>query len=59
MRYEHSELLDEYTIECKREISSKVAELSEEAIAWAGRYYRIPCPHIGQAAIGSNWYEIH
>lgn len=50
---------DEYTIECRKEIAKHVAELAEYAIEWAGRFFKIPCPHVGHAAIGSNWYEIH
>lgn len=50
---------DEYTVECRKEIAEDVAKIAEEAIAWAGRFYKIVCPHIGQAAIGKNWYEIH
>jgi DNA polymerase I-like protein with 3'-5' exonuclease and polymerase domains len=50
---------DEFTIECRKEISQQVKEISEQAIAWAGDYYKIPCPHIGQGKIGKNWYEIH
>lgn len=50
---------DEFTVECKEAISGIVAKTAEESIAWAGRYYKIPCPHIGQAKIGRNWYSIH
>ncbi len=50
---------DEFTCECKEEISKDVAKLAEEAIAWAGRFYKIPCPHVGQAKIGRDWYAIH
>lgn len=50
---------DEFTVECREEIADEVAKLAEECIAWAGRFYKIPCPHIGQAKIGNNWYEIH
>lgn len=50
---------DEFTIECRKEIANHVAMLSEEAIAWAGRYFKIACPHVGDAKIGSNWYSIH
>lgn len=50
---------DEYTVECKEEIAEDVARIAEEAIAWAGNYYGIVCPHIGGAAIGKNWYSIH
>lgn len=50
---------DEFTIECRKEIAEDVARMSEEAIAWAGRYFKIPCPHVGDAKIGTNWYSIH
>lgn len=50
---------DEYTIECRESIAKEVAYCSEQAIAWAGSFFRIPCPHLGHAAIGKNWYEIH
>lgn len=50
---------DEYTVECREEIAKDVAAIAEEAIAWSGNFYKISCPHIGGAAIGKNWYEIH
>lgn len=50
---------DEFTIECRKEIAEHVKQISEQAIAWAGEFYKIPCPHIGQGKIGKNWYEIH
>lgn len=50
---------DEYTVECRKEISKHVATLAEEAIAWAGNYFKIPCPHVGHAQIGTDWYSIH
>lgn len=50
---------DEWQIECKQEISEHVAKLGNEAIAWAGRYYNIACPHEGESKIGKNWYETH
>jgi DNA polymerase I-like protein with 3'-5' exonuclease and polymerase domains len=50
---------DEFTAEVKESIAEEVACLAEEAISWAGRFYAIPCPHIGQAKIGKNWYDIH
>lgn len=50
---------DEYTVECNPDIADEVARLSEEAITWAGEYFKIPCPHIGQAAIGNSWYAVH
>ena len=39
---------DEYTVECRKDIAEDVKSISEEAIAEAGRYYKIACPHIGQ-----------
>ena len=50
---------DEYTVECDPDIADEVARLSEEAITWAGNYFKIRCPHIGQAAIGNSWYAVH
>lgn len=50
---------DEYTVECRAEIAEEVARISEECIARAGRYFKIACPHEGDASIGKNWYDIH
>jgi hypothetical protein len=50
---------DEYTIECKEEIAEDVKKISEDAITWAGEFYKISCPHVGQGKIGKNWYDIH
>lgn len=51
--------MDEYTIECKPEISKIVAKEAEDAIRWANDFFKNPCPHIGHAAIGDNWFSIH
>jgi DNA polymerase-1 len=50
---------DEFNFECKEEIAEEIGAIAREAIAWAGRFYNIPCPHIGQSKIGKNWYEVH
>lgn len=50
---------DEFTVECIEHIAPIVAKFSEESIAWAGNFFKIPCPHLGQAKIGKDWYEIH
>lgn len=50
---------DEYTIECREDIAEDVKQVSEQAIVWAGEYYNIKCPHIGQGKIGKDWYAIH
>lgn len=50
---------DEYTIECRREIAEEVKKVAEEAIAWAGRFFKISCPHVGDGKIGGSWYDIH
>ena len=50
---------DEFTFECDEDIAAQVKKISEEAIAWAGRFYKISCPHVGQGKIGKNWYEVH
>lgn len=50
---------DEFTIECKPEIAEDVKRISENAIVWAGNFYNIVCPHVGDGKIGKNWYDIH
>ena len=50
---------DEYTVECRVEIAEDVARISEQCIVDAGLYYNIVCPHVGGAAIGRTWYDIH
>lgn len=50
---------DEYTIECKPEISKEIAEIAEKCIVDAGKFYNIACPHEGDASIGKNWFDIH
>lgn len=50
---------DEFTVECREEIAKHIAEMAEASIAWAGNFYNISCPHVGDAKIGKNWYDIH
>jgi DNA polymerase-1 len=50
---------DEFTAECREDIAEDVKLIAENAIAWAGNYFNIPCPHLGQGKIGKNWYAIH
>lgn len=50
---------DEWQIECRKEIANEVVKLSNEAIAWAGRYFNIKCPHEGESKVGINWTETH
>lgn len=50
---------DEYTIECRKEIAEDVKRISENAIVWAGEFFKIICPHVGSGKIGNNWYDIH
>lgn len=50
---------DEYTIECLPEIAEEVSSIAESCIVQAGRFYKIQCPHAGEASIGKNWYDIH
>lgn len=50
---------DEFTFECDIDIADNVKKITEDAIAWAGRFYKIKCPHMGKGAIGQNWYEVH
>lgn len=50
---------DEFTIECDEAIADDVKRISEQAIVWAGSFYKIKCPHVGDGKIGENWYAIH
>ncbi len=50
---------DEWQVECRPAISVHVAEIGNEAIAWAGRYYNIACPHEGRSKIGMDWNNTH
>lgn len=50
---------DEFTAECREDIAEEVKALAERAIAWAGEFFKISCPHLGQGKIGKNWYDIH
>jgi len=50
---------DEFTVECDIGIADIVQKESEDAIAWAGNFFKIKCPHLGQGKQGHNWYAIH
>lgn len=50
---------DEFTVECREDIAHIVKDVSERAIVWAGAFYKIPCPHVGDGKVGRNWYDIH
>lgn len=50
---------DEWTVECNPEIAEEVGQLAAKAIAWAGEYLKIDCPHIGNYQIGESWADIH
>ena len=50
---------DEFTVECKPSLADVVAKEAEQSITWANNYFKIPCPHLGHAAIGKNWFAIH
>ena len=50
---------DEWQVECRPEIAEEVASIGNEAIAWAGRYFNIACPHEGSSKIGKSWRETH
>lgn len=50
---------DEFQMECKPEIKDVLAEIAEESISWAGKFYHIDCPHEGESKFGMNWYETH
>ncbi len=51
---------DEYTIECREKIADDIADMAEQAIADAGKFFELDhCPQVGDAEIGFNWYDIH
>ncbi len=50
---------DEYTVECSPELADDIAAIAESCIVDAGKFYKIQCPHEGDASIGKNWYDIH
>jgi len=51
--------MDEYTVECDEDIAEDVKRICEEAIVWAGEFYEIICPHVGDGKVGKDWYAIH
>lgn len=50
---------DEYNVECRPEIAEDVKDICEKAITWAGEFYKIKCPHVGDGKIGKNWADVH
>lgn len=50
---------DEYTIECSPGIADEVKKISEECIVWAGKFFKIKCPHKGDGKKGESWYDVH
>lgn len=50
---------DEFTIECREDIAGVVKQVSEDAIVWAGGFFNISCPHVGDGKIGKDWFQIH
>lgn len=50
---------DEYSVECKPELADEISKIAESCIVDAGKFYKIQCPHKGEASVGKNWYDIH
>lgn len=50
---------DEYQIECWPSYRFRVAELAEEAIREAGRYYKLNVPLDAESKIGVHWGHTH
>lgn len=50
---------DEFQAEVEESIAHDFAKLAEECIVWAGKFYKIACPHKGESDIGRNWAETH
>lgn len=50
---------DEYEVECRPDIAEDVKQICEQAIVWAGEFFNILCPHVGDGKIGKTWYDVH
>lgn len=50
---------DEFQAEVAEDIADEFAKMAEDAIVWAGNFYKIACPHKGESAKGRNWSETH
>lgn len=50
---------DEFQAEVHESIAQEFAKLAEECIVWAGKFYKIACPHKGESDVGRNWSETH
>lgn len=50
---------DEVQCEVRQDISEEFAQLAEQCIVDAGKYFKIACPHKGDSKIGDNWYSTH
>ncbi len=50
---------DEWEVEVREELAGEYSAFAEECIAQAGRDLNVACPHIGEAATGTNWYQVH
>jgi DNA polymerase I len=50
---------DEFQISARPEIAQRIAEVSEQAINYAGIRLKMRIPLRGSAAIGANWKETH
>jgi DNA polymerase I-like protein with 3'-5' exonuclease and polymerase domains len=50
---------DEFQAEVHESIAKEFAKVAEECIVWAGKFYKIACPHKGESDVGKNWAETH
>jgi len=50
---------DEYEAEVRVDIADEFAQLAEQCIVDAGKFFKINCPHKGEASIGKDWGEVH
>jgi len=51
---------DEYQMEARSlDIAKQIGSIACEAIKWAGEFFKINCPHDGEAKLGHNWAETH
>jgi len=50
---------DEINLECLPQHEERIRFLSEQAIASASEYLKLPVPQVGESKVGRNWNDIH
>ena len=50
---------DEYTLEIRDGLEEQIADMAEQAIVDAGKWFKLAVPQAGDAEIGKDWNAIH